>query len=104
MSVNQWGERYNTSQPYALDHDCPNCEWRPKFPDVYSKFATGFDPNCPPSKRENWCGAMVIECPECFTKYWFHVNEDLLEGAKGLYPEKFKDLHIDPEGHEGKRK
>ncbi len=67
--LNSWGVLWNESVPYASDWCCQHCGWEclvGKF-DWY-KFIVGFDAGTwtPPK--------IVIECPECFEKFWFHCG------------------------------
>ena len=49
------------------------------------KSIVGFDVDPPHGSRVNLgsIGALVIECPQCYEKFWFHVSPRLLESLLG---------------------
>ncbi len=84
---------------YGHDYCCPECEWRPEFPETFGKYTIGIDESGPPSKQKDMIATEIVECPKDGVKFWMHINDNKLNTYKELYPEKFGKFKI-----EGKRK
>lgn len=79
--MGEWGEEYNQGMLYSkYTLCCPNCGWPKKYDRVMLvrlyENAIGFRKHFPfvPSSPES-IGIVIIGCPECFGKYWFHITE-----------------------------
>lgn len=86
MEIKAWGKRWSPNQHYAVDHDC-QCGWSmfKGDPDPFERvkfFASrivGFDPSVPRSRTQpNAVGGLIIQCPDCFELFWWHITLDLL--------------------------
>jgi hypothetical protein len=68
----QWGLPYNPAYKHCRG-TCPYCG---KMMDTeYFKYVVGFTVNIPfRSPIRTDVGIFIIECPNCFEKYWIHTN------------------------------
>jgi hypothetical protein len=72
-----WGLNYYNTD-HSIDGACtnPDCEMYVK-PWNNLRFleenACGIQRELSPSRKDAY--ALIIECPGCYTKYWFHVDE-----------------------------
>ncbi len=87
-----WGIDISPDIPKSLDLGCRFCPWsifRAELErDDWRKYVVGFNPHPPVShcKDLNMVGAFVIECPKCFSRFWFHVTETNYRLAEGICP------------------
>lgn len=79
---------YHLGVEYSAGWICDECDWQiEKFKFVeWRKFVVGFSRNAPknPDRPETpdelktpdneYIGGIVIECPRCSRKFWFHVT------------------------------
>ena len=84
-----WGESVE-GITYSVGLDCRECGW--DFPQEVISSRETF--NCIVGFREapfgGWSsegtqrslGALVLECPRCFSKFWFHAREYLVNSAR----------------------
>lgn len=71
----QWGISYNPAFKHCRGI-CPYCGQ--KMPVNYFKYVFGFTVNIPHrSLIETDIGIFIIECPNCFEKYWIHTNRGM---------------------------
>lgn len=75
QTFRSWGECWSDAYPWAEDWRCPNCRWA--YHSVYEKscvigFKSELSRGAFGSKK---IGTVTVECPNCFTKFWFHVDE-----------------------------
>lgn len=69
--LKSWGVQYNPSMYHALDLSCV-CGWSAllnRYHDHVVGFTLDVSPVC-----EIGAGIIVLECPRCFTKFWFHIR------------------------------
>ncbi len=65
---------------YSPSLSCPNCGWGEEYRgfDVIVEHIIGLSHDCPMSRGGDWqdvdVGALIFECPRCFTKFWFHAR------------------------------
>lgn len=71
-----WGTQYTPDIPRGGDWCCEKCFWPIEDEDNWDKFIVGVTKECPSS---NWTWAVVIECPKCHEKLWFHIASDVLK-------------------------
>lgn len=73
---------------YSGPWNCPECYWdleglSPKW----EKFIVGFSTNVPPNPhrteenriKDGYIGGIVVECPKCSQKFWFHITLQAME-------------------------
>ena len=82
-SLPNWGASL-CDIPYAVDYNCPSCNWsgnRKDFFNARADIIVGLSHNCPLAGRsahvpleETRIGAIILECPDCFSKFWFHAK------------------------------
>lgn len=77
VSVNHLGVRYSAGW------ECYGCGWDlTKFEiEEWKQFVVGFSKKVPekpliliPEMPRDYIGGIVIECPQCSKRFWFHVN------------------------------
>lgn len=105
--LKSWGDGrggLDDSVVRSVDLDCPNCNWSPMAcykttGEPWHRHIVGFTTDCPPSQTlalkmfgfgydvKERLGAVIIECPQCFSKFWFHLTEDGLEYCKKWCPQ-----------------
>ena len=77
-----WGIPANRSHSAGLACTEPGCKFGgPSAMVEQCRHAVGFDKD--KARDSDWggtrlIGALVIQCPHCFTYYWFHITEDLV--------------------------
>lgn len=85
-----WGESLSPEIPYSRELCCKKCDWstygsRPSW----ENFVCGFSTNCPPRPPASFTrevGAIIVECPKCFSKFWFHATELTLSHLRNNCP------------------
>lgn len=75
-----WGVNiYNNGVRYSKGLNCPQCgwDWWDELPEESGKYIVGFsiNPLFLSFSTDHMVGALIIECPRCFPKFWFHVAE-----------------------------
>lgn len=87
-----WGVTFSTSIiPYAANLACQNCgKYNFLDPRGHYEQIVGFSLGDPWSKGN--IGVIILECPFCFEKFWFHVRSEsslrLYESACPKWPKK----------------
>jgi len=80
-----WGEGYPTIENYSIDFCCKNetCPKRDQsvlelksFNRFTSEMVVGVKLAPSQMQRKYKEYALIVECPECFDKFWFHITED----------------------------
>ena len=97
--LRSWGESYTQAVEHSASSHCPKCYWAPhsQIKPIRGRgiinhgwFAhiLGFSLETPGSCREGRMGSFIIECPNCFTKYFFHASLDSIRFCKesGWWP------------------
>lgn len=74
MEIQSEGVRIGPDVRYSPTWDCPGCGRRIHHQDIHDH-VVGFDKNPPFWSSAISVAAAVIECPKCFQKYWFHIEE-----------------------------
>ncbi len=77
-----FGFEYNASIPYSSSWGCPHCQHFSIVGEEFgrmTKCVVGIsEENVPTELHSDEFGnnfIVIIECPKCFKKFWFHVNE-----------------------------
>jgi hypothetical protein len=72
-----FGVSYDPSIPYRTSWDCPECGWSWSENQTDDTVA-GFTPEQPftRSASRGVTGILIIECPNDFSKFWFHTSFD----------------------------
>jgi len=97
--IKSWGEPYIAGMEHSSDANCsnPSCDWKltkwshidgSALPQGWCTYIIGFSIEVPRSMRSSKVGGLIIECPKCFTKYFYHVRIDSIEMCKikGKWP------------------
>jgi hypothetical protein len=79
-----WGIAYNPAFQRAPDYQCQNCGWEFVSPYIRREITfaamVGFSPDMPTHPNKPKCvGILILECPDCFEKFWFHTTKEWLE-------------------------
>ena len=78
--IKNWGEPWSPEIEHSDDYSCPRCYWKPSSIGSSKEFRgwlvsiVGFSLEAPGSFRGDRLGAFIIECANCFTKYYFHAS------------------------------
>ncbi len=74
-----WG-LFEESANRSRDWGCPNCDWR-DLGTVLFRQVVGFRAHTPyeDSLGTVKMGLLIIECPRCFEKYFFHVDKNFAQ-------------------------
>src|SRR3989344_7813658 len=84
-----WGESTEGIQ-YSVNTDCKKCGWdflakklksRKNFDQIVGFCQAPFD-RAESKGSQKSLGVLVIECPRCFEKFWFHARTYLVNSAK----------------------
>ena len=92
-----WGESYHSGIKRADGSVCPECGW-----DMYESTdklrlrlgaVIGFSLEQPALTRgfEERIGIIIMECPECFQKFWYHCTAGGYEVTQEICPQWPKD-------------
>jgi hypothetical protein len=66
-----WGVVWNESIPYAKNWRCQFCAWECVLGKTdWYKYVVGFEFD--QNNRER----IILECPQCFEKFWFHCDAE----------------------------
>jgi len=83
VKIDAWGQKYDDSISYAPSHSCPTCGIK-FYGDNFAIYIVGFSPIAPTPKRD--LGMVIMECPKCFAKFWFHfypIDKERIERKSG---------------------
>jgi len=79
-NVRTWGHVLDESVQHSQDLRCPNCgydfddqTWGGYFPNVIGFSQVIF--------HENKVGELILECPDCHARLWFHITRSWLNAA-----------------------
>lgn len=79
-----WGVRYHPGIPHAEDYGCQSCHtwyYSPPGREEWNQIV-GFSLDDPWRRK---FGIIIIECPNCFEKFWVHVfNKEGADSLRGL--------------------
>ena len=101
-----WGLSWNESFCRTIDWECRQCGWSYFSHNRVerAKYVVGFSTNQPfPSGQIGIVGILIVECPNCFSKFWFHIPEDNLIKQIDLTPD-FWPIPLGEESNEWRRK
>lgn len=76
--LKSWGVNYSQAVNYIQSYVCSDCDF--DYLNFqrggYYKHIVGFSPD-PPFQpvNSNSVGLVIVECPNCFTKCWFHIDK-----------------------------
>ncbi len=85
-----WGVRYNQDFPYSKDWRCRECGWSFFDEDTEKSgpcvvgFSTDYTVH---SSQFGVAGVLIVECPKCFSKFFFHVTHLLLKSVVYAMPQ-----------------
>jgi hypothetical protein len=87
--LKSWGERYYEDMDHSDNTHCPNgeCTWELNGMGRsagYFEFIIGFSVEAPGSNRADRIASFIVECPVCFTKYYFHTTQRAVDRCKEL--------------------
>ena len=78
-----WGEEIPDGALKITKDECPSCDFQPaKGHNHPYNFVVGFREN-PPSKSSDPIRrpyALVVQCPKCHQKFWFHIGDEEVAG------------------------
>ncbi|MBI4120089.1 MAG: hypothetical protein HY454_01350 [Parcubacteria group bacterium] len=90
--LRSWGVSLTEDIPKSMDYECLDCGWGCWITDAWKNgWAIGFDSDLSRgrvSTKDYVVGQLIIECPKCFSKFWFHITERNVQNMKrlGLWP------------------
>ncbi|MBI2454355.1 MAG: hypothetical protein HYV54_02185 [Parcubacteria group bacterium] len=92
MEFISWGVKYSSDIPHSADLRCLECRWSLARVESSERFIVGFSTDGSLMKIPFFgvgkiVGGIIIECPECFSKFWFHVSEDLADIFRMTLPQ-----------------
>ena len=78
--VKPWGGRTVADATRAKDPTCPHCQRFELRPHQFRRWAqqvVAYDKTAKAADEIGTlkCGAVIIECPECFGLFWHHVHD-----------------------------
>lgn len=80
-----WGEPWNQSIRHSTDWNCDKCNWSflDQHPLPQIQYVVGFSTNIPiPSHQHDVVGILIVECPNCFSKFFFHLTRLFWRGVE----------------------
>lgn len=82
--MDAWGEQWHEDIRHAKDFSCRGCGWRWMRAPIEEQYTcvAGWNPRPPSPSRVGNRGMVIIECPICFEKFWFHLDLVCLENAE----------------------
>ncbi len=89
--LRSWGIVYQNDITYSAEYECLECGWEwidPKRSTLEAikeryKALVGFSTSVVTgSVKSHVVGIFIIECPKCFSKFWFHCTEGNVDLAK----------------------
>ncbi|MBI4155800.1 MAG: hypothetical protein HY507_01035 [Candidatus Zambryskibacteria bacterium] len=89
--IQSWGVSYNPAMTHAMDYEC-KCGWSwiqaamaHSQGNRYEQIV-GFDTNQPfqTARAAYSIGIVIIECPRCFRKFWFHIELEKADTYRDL--------------------
>jgi len=73
-----WGDT-GQDYPHSEDYCCPGCDWAFMKQAEFWRFVIGFSTALAGTSlltgKADKPGGVVVECGQCFEKFWFHVDE-----------------------------
>jgi len=86
--LHQWGQTYHQAIPHSPGLCCPECggvrfgwgrnkEWYQSI--------VGFSFELPTSKM-GAAGIIILECPQCFSKFWVHILYESFRIVRDVSP------------------
>lgn len=89
-----WGEGYATHKNHAKEHRCINysysCSCNKFLSEFYESSIIGIQKT--PEELDNISEMneylVIMECPECFTRFWWHAPESTAKFVKLLKEKK----------------
>ena len=83
--MTDWGESIPDDAPKIAKVECPSCGFQPAkgYNHLYN-FVVGFRENPPSTSSDPICRpyALIVQCPECQQKFWFHIGKAGVAGLK----------------------
>ncbi len=75
--LKSWGVVWTEAIPYSARWECknPECYWRPTLGMRLYDHMVGFAHEPIVKRDQSIAGKMIVECPRCFEKFWFHVHD-----------------------------
>lgn len=84
--LRSWGVAYSSAMPHSATYDCPECGWGVGIGQLIAKsmipYMVGFSTVL--RKNNEFPGGLIIECPACFCKFWFHLPQSNIDVLKYL--------------------
>lgn len=79
--LKSWGVVWTEAIPYSARWECknPECYWRPTMGLKFYDHMVGFAHEPFIRRDKQIVGKMIIECPRCFSTFWFHMHEENAE-------------------------
>lgn len=69
-----WGVSWSQAFYYSADYVC-QCGWNFMGVGLHKvQHIVGFSRSCPISGSKPSAGVVIVECPHCFEKFWFHAG------------------------------
>ena len=90
--LRSWGVPLTEDVPKSKDFKCLDCRWECWIMNALKNgWVIGFDSDLSHgrvSTRNHVVGQVIIECPRCFLRFWFHITEHNVQNMKrfGLWP------------------
>jgi len=73
-----WG-KIPTECMKSSGYDCPHCGWFWEMSiQLLKDYIIGFEPKDMGENRPKIVGVIYVECPVCFTRFYFHVSESFM--------------------------
>jgi len=87
-----WGEKYHPDIKYSSSWGCPCGKWgwfTGFIKDNPYGHVVGFSPEqpFPTHHEEGSAGIIILECPRCFKKFWFHITLEHARYCMKLCPQ-----------------
>lgn len=82
--MDAWGEQWHPGISRSKDWICDNCNWSwmRANSDTQDQCIVGWNPDPPMPSNTRGAGMVIVECPKCFEKFWFHLEPICLECAE----------------------
>jgi hypothetical protein len=71
-----WGVHFTNDIDYAGNFRCQECDWPGSSACWHKtdKHIIGFSKDFNPTDSMQKFGKLIIKCPRCHEKFWFHIN------------------------------
>ena len=89
QELRSWGVTWSPDIKYSPNYRCPNCDESYMSDRRREEYIIGFSVDQPfvSSQMINTViGILIIECPGCFSKFWFHLIDLQLDRCVRLCP------------------